>query len=63
MICSSCGTENDSGFKYCVKCGSSLEKLADLNYGVVDKGNYHSEKALSENNGGFTINDSTFTIY
>ena len=27
MICPKCGTTNADGFKFCVKCGESLENI------------------------------------
>ena len=60
MICSVCGTENEKGFKFCVKCGSNLENPHETNYEQVDMGNYHSEEE-GENN-GFTMNTGTFVI-
>ena len=60
MVCSVCGTENEKGFKFCVKCGSNLENPHETNYEQVDMGNYHSEEE-GENN-GFTMNTGTFVI-
>ncbi len=60
MICSVCGTENEKGFKFCVKCGSNLENPDETNYEQVDMGNYHSEEE-GENN-GFTMDTGTFVI-
>ena len=31
MICGVCGTENEKGFKFCVKCGSNLENPQEVN--------------------------------
>ncbi|MBQ6943259.1 MAG: hypothetical protein IJN43_02905 [Ruminococcus sp.] len=62
MICSACGTENESGFKFCVKCGSNMENPSEINYEAVDRGNYHSEEDSPENAGGFTLNEDTFII-
>ncbi|MBO5343561.1 MAG: hypothetical protein J6A57_03860 [Ruminococcus sp.] len=62
MICSNCGTENETGFKFCVKCGSNMENPTEVNYEAVDRGNYHTEEEFSENSGGFTINEGTFII-
>ena len=30
MICSACGTENENGFKFCVKCGSNMENPSEV---------------------------------
>ena len=59
MICSVCGTENEKGFKFCVKCGSNLENPKDVNYEQVDMGGYHTEE---ESEGNFTLGSGTFTI-
>lgn len=62
MICNACGTENENGFKFCVKCGNNMENPAEVNYEAVDRGNYHAEEEFSENSGGFTMGDGTFVI-
>ncbi|MBR5512678.1 MAG: hypothetical protein IKV85_01675 [Ruminococcus sp.] len=62
MICSACGTENENGFKFCVKCGNNMENPSEVNYEAVDRGNYHSEEENSENSSGFTLNEDTFVI-
>ncbi len=62
MICSACGTENENGFKFCVKCGNNMENPSEVNYEAVDSGNYHSEEETSENSSGFTLNEDTFVI-
>ena len=62
MICSACGTENENGFKFCVKCGSNMENPSEVNYEAVDRGHYHSEDETPENAGGFTMNEETFVI-
>ena len=62
MICSACGTENENGFKFCVKCGSNMENPSEVNYEAVDRGHYHSEDETPENAGGFTMNEDTFVI-
>ncbi|MCM1529237.1 MAG: hypothetical protein NC093_04500 [Alistipes sp.] len=62
MICSVCGTENEKGFKFCVKCGGSLVNPQEVNYEQVDMGNYHSEEEYPENSGGFTMDTGTFVI-
>ena len=49
MICSACGTENENGFKFCVKCGSNMENPSEVNYEAVDRGHYHSEDETPEN--------------
>ncbi|MBO5163881.1 MAG: hypothetical protein J6B75_05470 [Ruminococcus sp.] len=60
MICTVCGTENEKGFKFCVKCGSNLENPDETNYEQVDMGNYHSEE--EGENSGFTMDTGTFVI-
>lgn len=62
MICNNCGTNNEAGFKFCVKCGSNLDNPSEVNYEQVDMGNYHSEEEFSEDNGAFTMDSGTFTI-
>ncbi len=62
MICSACGTENENGFKFCVKCGSNMENPSEVNYEAVDRGHYHSEDETPENACGFTMNEDTFVI-
>lgn len=60
MICGMCGTENEKGFKFCVKCGSNLENPHETNYEQVDMGNYHTEE--EGENSGFTMDAGTFVI-
>ena len=62
MICSVCGTENEKGFNFCVKCGGNLVNPQEVNYEQVDMGNYHSEDEYPENSGGFTMDTGTFVI-
>ena len=62
MVCSVCGTNNDDGFKFCVKCGSNMENPNEINYESVDKGNYHSEADYSESNSNYTFGEGTFVI-
>ena len=62
MVCSVCGTHNDEGFKFCVKCGSNIENPNEVNYETVDRGNYHTEDDYSESSGGFTMGEGTFII-
>ena len=62
MVCSACGTNNEKGFKFCVKCGNNLDNSSEPNYEQVDMGNYHSEEEFSGGNGGFTMNEGTFVI-
>ncbi len=62
VICSICGTENENGFKFCVKCGGNLINPQEVNYEQVDMGNYHSEEEYPENSGGFTMDTGTFVI-
>ena len=60
MKCPQCGTNNESGFKFCVKCGVNLENPQDINIEQVDMGGYHSEDDPAT--GGFTLGSGTFTI-
>ncbi len=62
MICNTCGTNNEAGFKFCVKCGSNLNDPSDVNYEQVDMGGYHTEEEFSEDSGAFTMDSGTFTI-
>ena len=63
MICPQCGTENQPGFKFCVKCGCNLEEPDKVNYESVDMGGYHSEDDYSEDDrSGFKIGGGTFKI-
>ena len=62
MICPSCGTDNEKGFKFCVKCGSNLENPQEVNYEQVDMGGYHTEEEFSSASRGFTVGTGTFTI-
>lgn len=62
MVCSACGTNNEKGFKFCVKCGNNLDNSSEPNYEQVDMGKYHSEEEFSGGNGGFTMNEGTFVI-
>lgn len=62
MVCSVCGTSNDAEFKFCIKCGSSLENPPEENYATIDKGNYHSEEDYSDTDGGFTMSEGIFVI-
>ena len=62
MICNTCGTNNEAGFKFCVKCGSNLDDPSEVNYEQVDMGGYHTEEEFSEENGAFTMDSGTFTI-
>ena len=62
MVCHSCGTNNERGFKFCVKCGSSLENPQEVNYEQVDMGGYHTEEEFSDNKSGFTFGAGTFVI-
>ena len=38
MKCPQCGTENQSGFKFCVKCGLNLENPEEVNIEQIDMG-------------------------
>lgn len=60
MKCPQCGTANEAGFRFCVKCGVNLENPQDINIEQVDMGGYHSEEDSA--NGGFTLGSGTFTI-
>ena len=63
MICPKCGTDNDNGFKFCVKCGSSLTDPQADDYEQIDMGGYHTEEEFaSEGKKGFTLGSGTFTI-
>ena len=60
MKCPQCGTSNEAGFRFCVKCGVNLENPQDINIEQVDMGGYHSEEDSAS--GGFTLGSGTFTI-
>ena len=60
MKCPQCGTVNEAGFRFCVKCGVNLENPQDINIEQVDMGGYHSEDDSAS--GGFTLGSGTFTI-
>jgi hypothetical protein len=60
MKCPQCGTNNEAGFRFCVKCGVNLEDPQDINIEQVDMGGYHSEDDPAT--GGFTLGSGTFTI-
>ncbi|MBR2283106.1 MAG: zinc-ribbon domain-containing protein [Ruminococcus sp.] len=69
MICPSCGAEIESGFSFCVRCGSKLDIPASDNalgdepdYGKADMGGYHTEEEFPEGHGGFTMGSGTFII-
>ena len=62
MICPACGTENEKGFKFCVKCGSNLDDPKEVNYEQVDMGGYHTEEEFKSHSSGFTVGNGTFTI-
>ena len=62
MVCRSCGTNNERGFRFCVKCGSNLENPQEVNYEQVDMGGYHTEEEFSDNKSGFTFGSGTFVI-
>lgn len=61
MKCPQCGTENQSGFKFCVKCGLNLENPNEVNIEQIDMGGYHSEDDASTGS-VYTIGSGTFTI-
>ena len=60
MKCPRCGTDNEAGFRFCVKCGVNLDDPQDINIEQVDMGGYHSEEDPAS--GGFTFGSGTFTI-
>ena len=60
MKCPRCGTDNEAGFRFCVKCGVNLEDPQDVNIEQVDMGGYYSEEDPAS--GGFTFGSGTFTI-
>ena len=62
VICPSCGAKVDSGFSFCVKCGSRLDAAQEPDYGKADMGGYHSEEEFPEGRGGFTMSTGTFVI-
>ncbi len=62
MICPSCGAKVDSGFSFCVNCGSRLDAPQEPDYGKADMGGYHSEEEFPEGKGGFTMTAGTFVI-
>ena len=62
MICPSCGAKVDSGFNFCVECGSRLDIPQEPDYGQADMGGYHSEEEFPEGTGGFVMSAGTFVI-
>ena len=60
MMCPQCGTNNDAGFKFCVRCGVNLEDQQNVNIEQADMGGYYSEEDSAS--GSFTIRSGTFTI-
>ena len=61
MKCPQCGTDNEAGFRFCVKCGVNLESTQDANsIEQIDMGGYYSEEDPAS--GGFTFGSGTFTI-
>ncbi len=60
MKCPRCGTDNEAGFRFCVKCGVNLEDPQDVNIEQADMGGYYSEEDPAS--GGFTFGSGTFTI-
>ena len=60
MTCPKCGTENQSGFKFCVKCGKKLPDRKNINMDQVGMNGYHS--AGDPAAGGFTMGTGTFTV-
>ncbi|MCR4796607.1 MAG: hypothetical protein K5898_15820 [Ruminococcus sp.] len=60
MKCPRCGTDNEAGFKFCVKCGVNLEDPQDINIEQLDMGGYYSEEDPASNS--FSFGSGTFTI-
>jgi hypothetical protein len=60
MKCPHCGTENQSGFKFCVKCGTNMADRKDVKSDQVGMNGYYSEGEAAS--GGFKMGSSTFTI-
>lgn len=60
MKCPKCGTENEAGFRFCVKCGANISDPQDINIEQIDMGGYYSED--DPVSGGFTFGSGTFTI-
>ena len=60
MKCPRCGTDNEAGFRFCVKCGVNLEDPQDINIEQLDMGGYYSEEDSAS--GSFTFGSGTFTI-
>jgi hypothetical protein len=60
MKCPRCGTDNEAGFRFCVKCGVNLEDPQDVNIEQIDMGGYYSEDDPAS--GGFSFGSGTFTI-
>jgi hypothetical protein len=60
MKCPHCGTENQSGFKFCVKCGTNMKASKDVNMDQVGMNGYYSEGESAS--GGFTIGSGTFKV-
>ena len=60
MKCPNCGTENEAGFRFCVKCGVNLENPQDVNIEQLEMGGFHSEEDPAS--GGYVFGSGTFTI-
>ena len=60
MKCPKCGTDNEAGFRFCVKCGANLEYPLDTDIEKVDMGGYYSED--DPVSGGFIFGSGTFKI-
>ena len=60
MKCPHCGTENQSGFKFCVKCGRNIKDLKSVNMDQVGMNGYYSEG--ESRFGKFTIGGGTFKV-
>ena len=60
MKCPKCGTDNEVGFRFCVKCGANLEYPLDTDIEKVDMGGYYSED--DPVSGGFIFGSGTFKI-
>lgn len=59
MKCPRCGTDNEAGYNFCVKCGAELEASQNA-IEQLDMGGYYSEEDSAS--GGFTFGSGTFVI-
>ena len=63
MICPTCGKANEDGFRFCVKCGSTLDDPSEVTYESVDMGGYHTEEEFANgHHSGFTMGTGVFCI-